>query len=132
MRTVRDHHAQIVADRVLCGMASCLIGGAVGVQNVLVGSNVIRHKNVGNRAESDPAGAFEAGPEAPAVQGERNIAHGQRVVGFGFQRKAGMEGQRLRQGINKAVGTDRGKPGSLISVISYRVCRFFVVSDRLL
>jgi hypothetical protein len=43
-----------------------------------------------------------------------------------------MEGQRLRQGINKAVGTDRGKPGSLISVISYRVCRFFVVSDRLL
>ena len=77
MRTVGDHHAQMIAERVLRGMAAGLIGGAVSAQYALVGSDVIRHENVGDGAESDAAGAFEAGLEAPAVQAEGDIAQGE-------------------------------------------------------
>ena len=66
-------------------MPAGLIGGAVGAQHALVGSDVIRHENVGDRAESDAAGAFEAGPEAPAVQAEGDIAQGERVVGLSLE-----------------------------------------------
>ena len=115
MRAVGDHHAQIIADCILRAMPAGLIGGAVGAQYALVGSDVIRHENIGDGAESDAAGAFEAGLEAPAVQREGNIAQGERVVGFGLQRETGMERQRLRQGIDEAVGADR-LPGELRGV----------------